>query len=394
MSTLRRQIEQWIDETLDGMLRAPRLYGRVESVELQAILLLELRAFVANPELEGQEPRRVFNHWLAHFKARYPSAGSVLLASVLEQRGGSADGSHDDLARRLASFRESLVRELQPDNPFAIHDLALAIRIRKGGRMPSAARVGSFYGLVGQVMRSVARGGAGRGKPTRELEDAITVLPSGGLEIVPENGIGAQVVLPLRWPGSSRDSVSASATSVEFVREAFSRFVNVAEWASAEKEPIELLMQTVPDASTRTRFALDAMRLLPPAHGDIEAVELGGRAILRELPVSLRPEAQHRLLEVVTHDQQPSPFDARGILRIVDLDDGRLRLRNATDRVWEAVDVWFAGTDSAEGAAKMLGREVRVEGTRFLRANGQTFVIASTIGLTEVDDDRDEGSAA
>lgn len=393
MTSLRTAVERWVDTTLDSMLKRPRMYGSTESVELQALLLLDLRAFIAHPEAEEKTPGRVFEAWLAAFGRRYPQVGASLPSGALQTLH-----AHDEAAQfralteALDEFRRALVAELAPDNPFAQHDLALAVRMQKGKRLPPASRIGAFYSLVGQVMRSVVRRGGTRGKLPREYEEAIAVFPAGGFEIVPENGIGAQIVMPFDWPQGAQTSLPSVPSPEVVVRDAFGRFVSVAAWAS-DDEPMQRLVQAVADAPTRTRMALDAMRLLPPMGGDIEAVEIGGRSIHRELPVSLRPQARERLLDVVAYEQKAEPFDAVGTLRMVDLDEGRLRLR-AVDAAGRggSVEVWLTGTEMTAQAATPLGGEVRVTGQRFVRATGRPFVVAKTLQGRDDDEGVDEGN--
>jgi len=319
---LRQQIESRIDEVLDGMLVAPEMYGPPDGVELQALLLLELRAFVARPELERAHPRRVFEAWLRHFRSRYPEANNTLLATVLLRlHPDDAERQYEDLKALLSDFRAQLVGALPQDNPFATYDLALAIRMKRGKALPAVAKVGALYGLVGQVMRSVVRrDGGGRGKLSREYEDAIAVRPAGGFEVVPENGVGAQIVMPFSWPTSAQGTLVAGDSPDDTVRRTFARFVDVAAWASDGDEPVDSLIQVVSENSVRTRMVLDAMRLLPSATGDIEAMELRGAGD----PARASGEAPRG--GAATSARRPSARrEVRGVQRLRDAADGRPR---------------------------------------------------------------------
>ncbi len=391
MKPLRQQIESRIDEVLDGMLVAPEMYGPPDGVELQALLLLELRAFVARPELERAHPRRVFEAWLRHFRNRYPGANNTLLATVLLRlHPDDAERQYEDLKALLSDFRAQLVGALPQDNPFATYDLALAIRMKRGKALPAVAKVGALYGLVGQVMRSVVRrDGGGRGKLSREYEDAIAVRPAGGFEVVPENGVGAQIVMPFSWPTSAQGTLVAGDSPDDTVRRTFARFVDVAAWASDGDEPVDSLIQVVSENSVRTRMVLDAMRLLPSATGDIEAMELGGRAIQRALPVKLRAGAQQRLLGVLQHDEKSEAFNGSGTLRMVDLDEGRLRLRMTEGDRRPSIEVWLTAGSAVEGLSAMLGHEVAIEGTRFDGLRRPPFVVATQVKLLDAEADAD-----
>lgn len=67
------QVVAWIDERLAEMLRAPRMWGSLEAVEMQALLLAELRAFARDPASERQNPRRVLGLYVAHMSERFPA---------------------------------------------------------------------------------------------------------------------------------------------------------------------------------------------------------------------------------------------------------------------------------------------------------------------------------
>nr|MBK7067278.1 hypothetical protein [Deltaproteobacteria bacterium] len=397
MTPLRQQIEARIDAVLDGMLLAPQMYGPPDGVELQALLLLELRAFIARPEAETRHPRRVFEAWLrhlreGHLREGHPGASNTLLAAaLLRLHSADVERQYGELATALADFRRELIGELTPDNPFATYDLALAVRMKKGKALPPAAKVGALYGLVGQVMRSVVRpNGGGRGKLSRDHEDAIAVRPAGGFEIVPENGVGAQIVMPFAWPTGAQGQLIAGESAEDTVRRTFARFVDVAAWASDGVEPVESLIQVVSEEATRTRMVLDAMRLVPSITGDIEAMELGGRAIQRELPVKLRAQAQGRLLGVLQHQQTPIAFSATGTLRMVDLDEGRVRLRMVDGDKKSSIEVWLGSGSAFDGLSAMLGRDVAIEGTRFAGERRAPFVVATRVNLIDSAEDAED----
>lgn len=397
MIPLRRQIEARIDEVLNGLLDVPQMYGPPDGVELQALLLLELRAFVARPEAESRHPRRVFEAWLRHARTRRPEIGNSLLAMALMRlRSEDVEGQYSELTAALTDFRRELIGELPPDNPFATYDLALAVRMKKGKALPPAAKVGALYGLVGQVMRSVVRPkSGGRGKLSRDHEDAIAIRPAGGFEIVPENGVGAQIVMPFAWPTSAQGQLIANESAEDTVRRTFARFVDVAAWASDGVEPVEsLIQQVVSEQATRTRMVLDAMRLVPSVTGDIEALELGGRAIQRELPVKLRAQAQDRLLGVLRHQQTPIAFSATGTLRMVDLDEGRVRLRMVEGEKKSSIEVWLSSGSAFDGLSAMLGRDVAIEGTRFPGERRAPFVVATRVNLIDSVEDAEDAEDA
>jgi hypothetical protein len=171
------------------------------------------------------------------------------------------------------------------------------------------------------------------------------------------------------------------------VRNAFAHFLTVAEWAAAKDEPFDELAHALPDAAARTRFALEAMRLVPRQDTTIEAVDIGGRAIMRTKPVTLSPAVHSRLLTVVESGRTAQPFDGTGVLRAADLDFGKFRLRigEKASRV-----VWLQDAELTERAAAVLGRQVRVVGQEYTQPSRVPFVVASGLEPLEMDDAGDE----
>lgn len=388
MNALRTRLERWTDSVLDGIRACPAMYGAPDAVEAQALLLLVVREIVANPGAHSEPSRPVLRAWQAHVRDAYGEVGASSLSRALVTRHGEdVDAQFRDLISVLDPFvRERLVR-LAPESPFVSNDLALVVRMVRNRPLPTAARVGALLGLVGQVMRSVVRQDGRRGRLRREVEEATTIRPAGSVEIVPANGIGAQIVIPLSWPQGNQPVLPEFPDVGANVRETFDRFISVTAWASSRDEPLQRLLSAVPDASVRTRMALDAVRLVPPPSGAIEAIEIGGRAINRLVPVSLHSGARERLVDAISDEQAPEAFDDAGVMRMIDLDDGRLRLKPRDGK--QSVEVWLPNVAVAEDVAALLGREVRVVGKRFTRPNGKPFVVADRIEPQDEDESPD-----
>ena len=67
----------WVDERIRDMLRAPRMYGSDEVVEMQVLLLLEVRALATDPERSQAEPRRVLGAYVAHARKKHDHIGPL-----------------------------------------------------------------------------------------------------------------------------------------------------------------------------------------------------------------------------------------------------------------------------------------------------------------------------
>ncbi len=395
MTSLRDEIVAHIDALLDGVERHPRMYGsRLETVELTTLRLLELRDLTLRPAWHRSHPRFVLDAWRRHLRVGFPEVGNRLLWVLLE---GSADGDgFGVLVRELGALRRQLAAEVRPDNSYAVHDLALALRMKRDRALPTAERIGDYYGLVGRVLRSVMRRGSARGRLRPELEDAIALRPAGGIETNPQNGLGAEVLIPLAWPSPSTVRSERTAQAEDEARATFRQFVDLAAWAADESASVAMAERLVPDPSLRVGIAGEVLRLSPAAASDIEAVEIGGASVGRQFPVRVTASARARLVELIETSIAGSTFDELGTLRMIDLDDGRLRLRSARggERT-SAIDVLLQDADQSVAVAALLGREVRVRGERFEPADGGAFVLADMVeAVAEGDDGVGETASA
>jgi hypothetical protein len=80
----------WLDERLEGMLLRPRMWGSNLAVELQVLLLLEMRSLVVDRERENRDPGRVMDAYDA-WRTRARLGGNCPLASrFADDKGGSA----------------------------------------------------------------------------------------------------------------------------------------------------------------------------------------------------------------------------------------------------------------------------------------------------------------
>lgn len=79
MSDLREVTTSWIDARMDSMLAAPRMWGSREAVELQALLLVELRSVVTRPVDDAKDPRRVLDAYAEFLARRFPNFTPSLL---------------------------------------------------------------------------------------------------------------------------------------------------------------------------------------------------------------------------------------------------------------------------------------------------------------------------
>jgi hypothetical protein len=118
MSTATDMIDV-LEERLDAILARPSMWGGAEAVELQILLLLELRMFAAMPALRLRAPDVVMKLHSELVQQRFPDAGPRTLAEL-------SDGP-DELARELSVLRQMVMRTLHDPDCFRPADHASPI---------------------------------------------------------------------------------------------------------------------------------------------------------------------------------------------------------------------------------------------------------------------------
>jgi hypothetical protein len=104
MKELRDVIVTWVDQRIEDMLSAPRMWGSDEAIELQMLLLLELRALALRPEEITADPRRILDAYAAYLAKTYPKTPNRPLCQIIE-----TDHSGLRLAAELRKFKNQLV---------------------------------------------------------------------------------------------------------------------------------------------------------------------------------------------------------------------------------------------------------------------------------------------
>jgi hypothetical protein len=116
---LRSTIVTWADQRIADMLAAPRMWGSDEAIEMQTLLLLELRALATRPEPELANPRRILDAYAAYLQKSYPDRLHRPLFQLVEP-----DDLGLSLARELQNFVDVFRLDMMQDNPFQHSDVA------------------------------------------------------------------------------------------------------------------------------------------------------------------------------------------------------------------------------------------------------------------------------
>jgi hypothetical protein len=246
VSTLRHTLLQFIDKRLDSLIAKPALWGGRESVELQVLQLLELRAVVLRP---SADTRDIFNQ-LQHSYERFvrksiPNAPPAPLSALL------SDEDTPRLTRLLGEFRQAWEPAFREDNPFEVYDVALRLRLRGGVATPKASAIGGYYETFRRVVRGVARPKP-IGRTPKEIEEATDFL-SPDLEISVANGKPGSVLLPLTLPPPSGAQTTMGFDTSEahrVVLDAMMHLATMAEWAGSGASPTEI-SSTIPNDERR-----------------------------------------------------------------------------------------------------------------------------------------------
>ncbi len=143
-------------------------------------------------------------------------------------------------------------------------------------------------------------------------------------------------------------------------REALNEFLAVADWASSASSLEEL--STRFHDTTKRRVVLRALKpFVPRAHGGIDYLELSGSAVPERRTIRLSQEAVQRVSEAFETAISDREERFEGDIREMDLDRQTFRLRNVP--TVNEVPCRF-GDDLAPTASTLLGKRVRVIGTR------------------------------
>lgn len=106
MKELRDEIVTWVNERIEDMLAAPRMWGSDEAVELQVLLLLEIRTLALRPEELAANPRCILDAYAAYLTKMYPAKPNRPLSQIVE-----TDHLGLTLAAAMRPFRDQMVKK-------------------------------------------------------------------------------------------------------------------------------------------------------------------------------------------------------------------------------------------------------------------------------------------
>lgn len=388
MSSLRQALLVFVDERIQRMLARPAAWGSEESVELQVLQLIEVRALAMHPDIEPQRLFKLLQRAYERFiEDNIEGSGPDPLATILQNHNRLTE-----FGPLLNKFVTSWEYAQRDENPFEEHDIVVRLTLKDQYEEPPTATIGHYYETFRRVVRALARDNL-TGRTPKEIEQA-TDFRTPDLQVMRKNGTPARVVMPLRIPpGPALPASPGAGTGAAKVRSAMSHLITVAEWARNDSSIAEL-NNLLPDGEKRQRVAFQALRLLPSKDDACSLVELGGREIGRIRPVELSPIMFDRFTEVVSFGQQPTPFDIAGVVRMLDLDQGTLALkvRGTQRRIFFGLRL-----TETEIPPDLLDMKIRLSGDTYRDPLQRTFSVATkleVLGPAEDGHSEDDGYRA
>jgi len=144
------------------------------------------------------------------------------------------------------------------------------------------------------------------------------------------------------------------------VRKALGQFLQAADWVSSE-DRADVLDRYWPEPHER-RVVLNSLKpFVPRPRGDVESIELSGRAVPRRGTIKLTKLSHQRIDHAIDVLEAEQVEEHVGDLREIDLDNLSFTLRNAED-IREVRCTFEA--DLLEAGKEGLDRRVRVTGVR------------------------------
>jgi hypothetical protein len=361
-------IARRIDRSIDQMTFAPEMWGPPECLELQALLLLEMRAVATRSSVLHGKPSGVRDAYRAFIKRSLGGEpGPFLLSALL-----------GEATERLPALLKQFADEFDKWLPFDKHDddeVTLELEGAPGAATISFDAVCRYYEQFHRGLQDLTQLSRSKLQRTdRRLASMATDYAVPDVSVVPRRGgAGPMVTLRLSQPSEGTRSLYDGRTELERpVESAFSKAARVARW-SASSDSVADTKGLFSTENERLDVAYHSMKLVPTA--GLASVRIRGKMLGNEGPIELKPDQASRMLSILEDAQQSTPFIQDGDVRAIDLDQGWFRIRYGTDTIKCWVKEKRTLIDTAH-AALSNRKTIRVVGRRFDRRRGRRFVVA------------------
>jgi hypothetical protein len=217
-------------------------------------------------------------------------------------------------------------------------------------------------------------------RPTKELKHAcdlrIVAFQPGSLRV----GVRLPDEVQMEWiEGTEPAPIKA-----------LKQYLDVAGWVGSD-DPAFALEQLIPDPQQR-RVVLNALKpFVPRPRGDVERVELSGRAVPRGAKIQLTRGANGRIDQAIDRMAAEQVEEHVGDLREIDLDKLSFVLRNTEDV--REIPCTFE-EDLLEMAKEALDRRVQVTGVRRVVEGRRIAPTLRVTRLVILDEDATESTVS
>lgn len=359
MSTFRETVLRWANERLDAIIGAPPMWGSNEAVEMQVLLLMELRALALRPQDSLDSPDAVFELYTTFLRQRFPENPPAPLCEI----------EAAPFEQTLRDFRKLLEARIIQEDPFQHADLVVRLQYRAAQR-PTAQSFTAYCDAVRRAARAFTRTADKKTGRVRKEVEAVTDFSLRDVRLSQPNGAPAEALLLLDRGVAAQQHLFA----LDEVRGALASLASTALWLDSG-EGVDSL--PIDDNDARVRAALQTMRLLP--RRDVELVQLGGGLAGSPKPFTLRASHEVRCVSILAAQSAPRQFDETDEIRGIDLDRGTIVLGKGR-RLTCYVPSLVLGTEVRE-----VGVRARVRGQLYAPPLSPHFVIADSIDLEEPD---------
>jgi hypothetical protein len=295
------------------------MWGSPESMELQVLMLLEMRASLPHSGEYDSGLRESYGRFVAK---SFPNSPPRLLSHLL----GDGERS-DELPMMLEGFSKEFIKSHDSYDPRLEADLSLEIKIKPTHRVPPFMSICKYYENFHDAVRGMTRKIAkNRGWSSDTSTDATNYGIPDMTIVQPTRDEGPAVIMQLSQPLPRTGQTSLfSSTLSEAVHTAIADTGRLLQWSSAGADK-RALSANIADDEYRRDLAYYAQRLLPDEASGIASVRVGGRVLGADV-VDLAASSASDLVKVMTQDLPPTLFEMRGLVRAADKDQGFFRLR-------------------------------------------------------------------
>lgn len=113
---------RYIDRRLATIDQAPSTWGSPESLELQTLLLFEIRHFLLRRRTYAKNPYEARRAFFRFVREHINNAGAALMAAQIPP-----DQVEEELPKLLGLFRNEVALRIEPENPFELNDLVVEL---------------------------------------------------------------------------------------------------------------------------------------------------------------------------------------------------------------------------------------------------------------------------